>query len=77
MSKIYKILKMNVTQNQSELIITIPKGIISLLDIQAFLDYIRYKTLVAKSQATDADIEKLSREINKELAKNNKLKRTL
>ena len=65
---------MNITQNQSELIITIPKGIVSLLDIQAFLDYIRYKTLVAKSQATDADIDKLSQEINRELAKNNKLK---
>jgi hypothetical protein len=65
---------MNITQNQSELIITIPKGIVSLLDIQAFLDYIRYKTLVAKSQATDADIDKLSQEINGELAENNKLK---
>jgi hypothetical protein len=64
---------MNITQNQSELIITIPKGVVSLLDIQAFLDYIRYKTLVAKSQATDADIDKLSQEINRELAKNNKL----
>ena len=42
---------MKVTQNQSELVITIPKGIVSLLDIQSFLDYIRYKTIVAKSQA--------------------------
>ena len=65
---------MKVTQNQSELVITIPKGIVTLLDIQAFLDYLRYKTLVSKSQATEADIEKLSQEINLELAKNNKLK---
>ena len=65
---------MKVTQNQSEFVITIPKGIVSLLDIQSFLDYIRYKTIVAKSQATDVDIETLSQEINAELAKNNKLK---
>ena len=65
---------MKVTQNQSEFVITIPKGIVSLLDIQSFLDYIRYKTIVAKSQATDVDIETLSQEINADLAKNNKLK---
>ena len=74
MYKIHNNYKMKVTQNQSELVITIPKGIVSLLDIQSFLDYIRYKTIVAKSQATDSDIENLSQEINAELAKNNKLK---
>ena len=74
MYKIYNNYKMKVTQNQSELVITIPKGIVSLLDIQSFLDFIRYKTIVAKSQATDADIENLSQEINVEIAKNNKLK---
>ena len=74
MYKIHNNSKMKVTQNQSELVITIPKGIVSLLDIQSFLDFIRYKTIVAKSQATDSDIENLSQEINTELAKNNKLK---
>ena len=68
---------MKVTQNQSELVITIPKGIVTLSEIQAFLDYIRYKTLVSKSQATDDEIEKISSEINEELAKNNESKSSL
>jgi hypothetical protein len=63
---------MKITQNQTEFVITIPKGLVSLLDIQVFLDYIRYKSLVSKSKATDKDIENLSLDISTELAKNNK-----
>ncbi len=68
---------MKVTQNQSELVITIPKGVVSILDIQVFLDYIRYKTLITKSKATDEEIENLSQDINAELAKINKLNTAL
>ena len=41
---------MKVTQNQSELVITIPKGIVSLLDIQSFLDFIATKQSLLKAK---------------------------
>ncbi|MEN0003190.1 MAG: hypothetical protein AAF798_03565 [Bacteroidota bacterium] len=49
--------------------ITIPKGILELKEIQDFLDLIKYKMIVARSQASDAQIEEMTNEINEELGK--------
>ena len=42
-------------------------------DVQDFIDFIRYKMIVAKSEASEEDIEALSQEINQELEKANKI----
>ena len=55
---------MKIENRYNELVITIPLGVVDILEVQIFLDYLNYKLLVAKSQATDQDIEAISAEIN-------------
>jgi len=57
---------MKITNNPNELLISIPKGLIDMQDIQDFIDFIRYKMIVAKSEASEAEIEALSQEIKQE-----------
>ena len=64
---------MKITNNPNELLISIPKGLIDMRDVQEFIDFIRYKMIVAKSEASEEDIEALSQEINQELEKANKI----
>ena len=64
---------MKITNNPNELLISIPKGLIDMRDVQDFIDFIRYKMSVAKSEASEEDIEALSQEINQELEKANKI----
>jgi hypothetical protein len=64
---------MKITNNPDELLISIPKGLIEEKEIQDFIDFIRYKMIVSKSQAKVADIEELTQEINQELANSIKL----
>ena len=64
---------MKITNNPNELLISIPKGLIDMRDVQDFIDFIRYKMIVAKSEASEEDIEALSQEINQELEKANKI----
>lgn len=65
---------MRITNKTNELVISIPKGILDINDIQDFLDFLRYKILVSKSKATDEQIQELVDEINQELGKLNKEK---
>ena len=62
---------MKITQKADELIISIPKGILEINEIQEFLDYLRYRVLVSRSKATDEQINALSKEINMALGKRN------
>jgi len=64
---------MKIKNNPKELLISIPKGVIGMKDIQDFIDFIRYKMIVSKSKATEEEIEKLTEEINQELGKSNKI----
>ena len=64
---------MKITNNPNELLISIPKGLIDMRDVQDFIDFIRYKMIVAKSEASEEEIESLSQEINQELEKANKI----
>jgi len=58
---------MRITNNPNELVISIPKGVLDINDIQDFLDFLRYKILVSKSEATEDQIQELVDEINQEL----------
>ena len=63
---------MRISNRGNEMVITIPTNLIDIADIQEFIDFLRYRMLVAKSKATEKDIEQLSEEINKELGEHNK-----
>jgi hypothetical protein len=54
---------MIIESKDNEIIIRISSDV-NLEDIQKSLDYIRYKEIVSKSTATEADIEKLAAEVN-------------
>lgn len=64
---------MKIVNSPNELLISIPKGLIDMRDIQDFIDFIRYKMIIAKSEASEEEIEALSQEINQELGKANKV----
>ena len=64
---------MKIINSADELTISIPKGVLDLCDIQDFIDLLRYKMLVSKSEASTNQIEEISNEINAELSKKNKL----
>lgn len=64
---------MKITNNPNELLISIPKGLIDMRDVQDFIDFLRYKMIVAKSEASEEEVEALSQEINQELEKANKI----
>ena len=66
---------MKITNKTNELVISIPKGILDINDIQDFLDFLRYKILVSKSKATEEQVQELVDEINLELDKLNKTQR--
>lgn len=63
---------MKITNNPNELIISIPKGVLEIKDIQDFIDLIRYKMIVSKSKASKEQIQELTNEINTELGELNK-----
>ena len=64
---------MIIESKNDEIIIRISSNV-NLEDIQKSLDYIRYKELLSKSTATEADIEKLASEVNESWWKQNKSK---
>ena len=49
---------------KDEIIIKIPNSL-DIDMIQQFIDYINFKSIQSKSEATEKDIEDLSKEINK------------
>jgi hypothetical protein len=54
---------MIIESKDKEIIIRISSDV-NLEDIQKSLDYIRYREIVSKSTATQADIDKLAAEVN-------------
>ena len=67
---------MKITNTKDELLISIPKGLMDISEIQRFIDLIRYKTIISKSQATEEQIEEVTNDINENLAQFNKRNRT-
>lgn len=53
------------------IIVKLPTNI-DIEEIQRFLNYLRYKELVDQSKATQEDIDKLAREVNKSWWEKNK-----
>ena len=62
---------MNVIRRQNELVVQIPNDIpVAYLD--ELISYLNVKSILAKSEATDADIETLANEITTNWWANNK-----
>ena len=62
---------MKITNKKDELLISIPKGLIDVQDIQDFLDFIRYKMISSKGEAKEAEIESVIEETNQQLREHN------
>lgn len=57
---------MLVEQKSDSIVVTLPVNVdIDIEEIQRFLKYLRYKELVSKSKATQEEIDRLAREVNK------------
>ncbi|NJL77247.1 MAG: hypothetical protein HC892_21740 [Saprospiraceae bacterium] len=64
---------MTVKQTPNSIVVTLPTTTdINIEEIQRFLKYLRYKELVAKSKATQNDIDELARAVNKSWWQKNK-----
>ena len=60
----FRFLTMTIERTADEIIVKLPTNI-NIEEIQRFLNYLRYKEIVAKSKATQKDVDKLAREVNK------------
>ncbi|PIV62015.1 MAG: hypothetical protein COS14_03355 [Bacteroidetes bacterium CG02_land_8_20_14_3_00_31_25] len=55
---------MYIERTKSEVIIRLP-SYVNIEGLQRFIDYLCYKEATAKSQATQADVDKLAKEVKK------------
>lgn len=65
---------MNVTRQNNEYIISIPDNILSLNEIQEFIDFLRFRSITSKSKATAQDIDVIANEIDESWWEKNKRK---
>lgn len=57
---------MTIEQTADAIIVRLPLNInINIEEVQRFLNYLRYKELVSQSKATQEDVDKLAKEVNK------------
>jgi hypothetical protein len=66
-----KILTMTIERTADAIILKLPPNI-NIEEIQLFLNYLRFKEIVAKSKATQEDVDQLAREVNKSWWEKNK-----
>lgn len=62
---------MTITRNGDELIIKLPTNI-DIKVLQRLIDYINYNELTLKSKATQEEVNKLSKDVNKNWWEQNK-----
>ncbi|MBI9038378.1 MAG: hypothetical protein JEY97_09620 [Bacteroidales bacterium] len=53
-------------RTNNEILVRLP-AYVDLSELQNMLDYLRYKELTARSKATESDVEKLSKTVNKSI----------
>ena len=64
---------MIIERTADAIIVRLPTNI-NIEEIQRFLNYLRYKEIVAKSKATQEDVDQLAHEVNKNWWEKNKSK---
>lgn len=55
---------MTIERTAENIVVTLPASF-DIKEIQIFLDYLRFKEIVAKSKATQKEIDELARVVNK------------
>jgi len=55
---------MTIERTAENIVVTLPASF-DIKEIQRFLDYLRFKEIVAKSKATQKEIDELARVVNK------------
>lgn len=63
---------MQVSVQSNELIIRIPLGVVDVGMVQDFLDYLRFKSIASKSEASEEDINAIADEINQSWLEKNR-----
>ncbi len=58
---------MKVERNKDEVIVRLPANV-DLRELQDTLDYLRYREATANSQAKQADVDALAKEVNRSMA---------
>lgn len=66
--------RIRIDRTDSDVVITISREIIDADEVQKLINYLRYRTLVSKSKATDEDIDQIVNEINESLSLRNRSK---
>lgn len=57
---------MTIEQTADAIIVRLPVNInLNIEEVQRFLNYLRYKELISQSKATQEDVDKLAKEVNK------------
>lgn len=62
---------MTIERTADGIILKLPSNI-NIEELQRFLDYLRYKEIIAKSKATQDDIDELAKAVNKSWWEKNK-----
>lgn len=62
---------MTIASKGDDLIITIPRDLMDIVEIQEFIDFLRYRTIVSKSQAKKEEIQEITDQISEDLGKRN------
>jgi predicted trehalose synthase len=62
---------MIIERTDKEILIRIPNSV-DIEGVQRIIDYIRYQEITAKSKATQEDVDKLAKEVNKAWWEKNK-----
>jgi len=63
---------MTISRENNELVIRIPENLIGISEVQQFLDYLKFRSVSTKSEASENDIKMVSEKINKDWWKKNK-----
>jgi hypothetical protein len=66
-----RLFTITIERTADAIIVKLPPNI-NIEEIQIFLNYLRYKEIVAKSKATQEDVDQLAREVNKSWWEKNK-----
>jgi K+-sensing histidine kinase KdpD len=60
---------MKIIRKADQFIITIPKGLFDINEIQELLDLLRYRSLVSESKASEEQVQEVVDEISERLAR--------
>jgi hypothetical protein len=55
---------MKVEYQNNDVVLTFPKNVMDISEIQNLIDYVKYREIISKSNASQSDADNLANEIN-------------